>query len=60
MFSSRYPLENYPNNSSSRSGVNLIRQQSYISAVRSANQNEQPDFGKISILIVEEICLLFN
>ncbi|CAF4666415.1 unnamed protein product, partial [Rotaria sp. Silwood2] len=42
--SSRFPLENYPNNSSSRSGVNLIRQQSYITAVRSANQSEQPDF----------------
>ncbi|CAF1364279.1 unnamed protein product [Adineta steineri] len=42
--SSRYLLENYSNNSASRNGVNLIRQQSYISAVRSNNQSEQPDF----------------
>ncbi|CAF3608767.1 unnamed protein product [Rotaria sordida] len=42
--SSRFSLENYPNNSSSRTGVNLIRQPSYITAVRSANQSEQPDF----------------
>ncbi len=48
LFSPRYQLEDYPNPSSRNSGVNLIRQQSYISAVRSANQSEQPDFGKIS------------
>ncbi|UJR34926.1 hypothetical protein I4U23_027703 [Adineta vaga] len=40
--SSRYSLDNYP--SSSRTGVNLIRQPSYITAVRSTNQSEQPDF----------------
>jgi hypothetical protein len=44
--SPRYALETYPTGSPSRAGVNLIRQQSYISAVRSANQSEQPDFGK--------------
>ncbi|CAF1007721.1 unnamed protein product [Adineta ricciae] len=43
--SSRYSLENYSNlPSTSRTGMNLIRQQSYITAVRSANQHEQPDF----------------
>ncbi|CAF2112353.1 unnamed protein product [Rotaria magnacalcarata] len=41
---SRYLTENYLNNSLSRGGVNLIRQQSYITAVRSANPSEQPDF----------------
>jgi hypothetical protein len=44
LFSSRYSLENYP--TSRNSGVNLMRQQSYITAVRSANQSGQPDFGK--------------
>lgn len=33
-------------------GVNLIRQNSYITAVRSAQQNEQGDFGKLTILIM--------
>lgn len=47
LFSIRYPSQSYSNNSSSRGGVNLIRQQSYITAVRSANQIEQPDFGKL-------------
>ncbi len=46
-----YTLENYPTNTSSRSGgVNLIRQDSYLSAVRSAHQNPQSDFGKINII----------
>ena len=43
-FSQRYQAENYPNTSSIRRGSNLIRQPSYITAVRS---NDQPDFGKI-------------
>ncbi|CAF3382596.1 unnamed protein product [Rotaria sp. Silwood1] len=41
----QYSLNNYPATSSSRvGGVNLIRQDSYITAVRSAHQNEQGDF----------------
>jgi hypothetical protein len=55
LFSQRYTLDNYPSSSSSRtSGVNLIRQDSYITAVRSAHQNEQADFGMISTY-----CLMF-
>ena len=42
-------MDNYSTNSSTRTGgVNLIRQDSYISAVRSARQNDQGDFGKNS------------
>ncbi|CAF1498262.1 unnamed protein product, partial [Rotaria sordida] len=41
----RYSLNNYPTTTSSRiGGVNLIRQDSYITAVRSAHQNEQGNF----------------
>jgi hypothetical protein len=45
LFSQRYSLDNYSTSRTS-SGVNLIRQNSYISAVRSAHQNDQADFGK--------------
>ena len=50
VFSSRqYTLDNYSANSSPRTGgVNLIRQDSYITAVRSAHPNEQEEFGKKS------------
>ena len=47
-FSERYPLDNYSTSSLSRNGgVHLIRQDSYISAVRSAHPNEPSDFGEI-------------
>lgn len=40
----RYPLENY--STPRPAGVNLIRQNSYISAVRAAHPNDQGEFGK--------------
>jgi hypothetical protein len=50
LFSQRYSLDNYP--SSRPGGVNLIRQDSYITAVRSAHQNDQSNFGKIKIDLI--------
>jgi hypothetical protein len=58
LFSSRYSLENYPTSRNS-AGVNLMRQQSYITAVRSANQSGQPDFGK-NFSMIENLNSIFK
>ncbi|CAF3800055.1 unnamed protein product [Adineta steineri] len=57
--SQRYTLNNYSSISPSRtSGVNLIRQDSYITAVRSAHQNEPTDF--VNVHVCGQFALSFN
>ena len=52
-FSEQFSVENHSKlspssiSSSRHPAINLIRQDSYISAVRSSYPNEQTDFGKI-------------
>ncbi|CAF4549261.1 unnamed protein product, partial [Rotaria socialis] len=55
----RYPLNNYSTGSPSRvGGVNLIRQDSYITAARSTNQNEQGNF--VSLHDFGQLDFFFN
>ncbi|CAF4700001.1 unnamed protein product, partial [Rotaria sp. Silwood2] len=55
----RYSLNNYPATSSSRvGGVNLIRQDSYITAVRSDHQNEQDNF--VNLHAFDQLIFSFN